>query len=241
MAAEDLPQEVHTREDIIEKHSLDELAKRLADANVSRRGALRLLAGALLGGVLGSIPGVASAQGGRPSGAQGGCPYPGQVKVKGQCQCPSGQEICGGRCVSTSCPEDQPFNPATCACGCPGRQTVVNGECVCPENTDCTASGGTLNADCQCECPSDKPLCGGALVPPSCVSNNCPEGQWFEPNLCVCLGPCASLNGYCEAIFSTCCDTPEGPFCCPESTPEGQCGSDVAGCEHPYYLGHTQG
>jgi len=27
MAAEDLPQEVHTREDIIEKHSLDELAK----------------------------------------------------------------------------------------------------------------------------------------------------------------------------------------------------------------------
>jgi hypothetical protein len=43
-------------------HSLDDLAKGLANGAVSRRKALRLMGSALLGGVLASIPGVALAQ-----------------------------------------------------------------------------------------------------------------------------------------------------------------------------------
>ena len=43
-------------------HSLDDLAKGLANGDVSRRKALRLIGGALLGGVWASIPGVALAQ-----------------------------------------------------------------------------------------------------------------------------------------------------------------------------------
>jgi hypothetical protein len=48
-------------------HSLDDLAKGLANGDVSRRKALRLIGGALLGGVWASIPGVALAQQGENS------------------------------------------------------------------------------------------------------------------------------------------------------------------------------
>src|SRR5215217_7745025 len=61
MAAEDLPRQVHNQEDITEEHSFDELARALANGSVSRRQALRLMGGALLGGVLACIPGVALA------------------------------------------------------------------------------------------------------------------------------------------------------------------------------------
>src|SRR5215217_3343514 len=59
------------------KHSFDELAKGLATGTVSRRQVLRLFGGALLGGLMASIPGVALAQktGGPPPG--GGGPPPG--------------------------------------------------------------------------------------------------------------------------------------------------------------------
>src|SRR5215212_5327536 len=68
-------------------HSLDELAKGLANGSLSRRDALKWAGAAIVGGLLGSIPGVAWAthrpghgtppgQGGNPPG-QGGAP-PGQ-------------------------------------------------------------------------------------------------------------------------------------------------------------------
>lgn len=56
MAAEDLPREDHNQEDITQEHSLDTLARGLANGSVSRRKALRLMGAALLGGILASIP-----------------------------------------------------------------------------------------------------------------------------------------------------------------------------------------
>jgi hypothetical protein len=50
VAAEDLPRQVHDQEDITEEHSFDELAHGLASGSASRRQALKLLGGALLGG-----------------------------------------------------------------------------------------------------------------------------------------------------------------------------------------------
>jgi hypothetical protein len=44
------------------EHSLDELARGLASGSISRRRALRWMGGALIGGVLASIPGMALAQ-----------------------------------------------------------------------------------------------------------------------------------------------------------------------------------
>src|SRR5215217_139299 len=76
------------------EHSFDEAAKGLASGMVSRRGALKLVGGALLGGLLASIPGVALAQGRPPTAG------PGAARRGG---CPSGTTFCNGSCVTTSC------------------------------------------------------------------------------------------------------------------------------------------
>lgn len=56
----DLPPEIREREDTTEEHSLGELPHVPADVTLSRRRALKVLAGALLGGsLLALIPGAA--------------------------------------------------------------------------------------------------------------------------------------------------------------------------------------
>ncbi len=56
----DLPRTVRYREDITEEHSFGEVPHGPADATLSRRRALKVLAGALLGGsLLALIPGAA--------------------------------------------------------------------------------------------------------------------------------------------------------------------------------------
>jgi hypothetical protein len=46
----------------VEEHSLDELARGLASGSVSRRKALKVMGGVLVGTVLGSVPGIALTQ-----------------------------------------------------------------------------------------------------------------------------------------------------------------------------------
>src|SRR5918994_651854 len=75
------------------ERSFDELAKGLANGTVSRRQVLRLLGGALFGGVLASIPGVAWAHH-WPDHAF----PPGQVR-----RCQEGEIRCRGTCCG---PED---------------------------------------------------------------------------------------------------------------------------------------
>jgi hypothetical protein len=160
--------------DAASDRSFDALAKGLANGSVSRRKALKLMGGALLGGVLASIPGVALA-----------APQPG----KGPCQ--PGQFQCGKKC----CPSE-----ASCVrgeCVCPAPKTVVGGACVCPTNTTCTSSGGTLNANCECVCPTHKTLVGGACV---CPSNSRPCGTracCFGEEICVVMG---GITGCCRPI-----------------------------------------
>jgi hypothetical protein len=71
-------------------HSFDELAKGLASGSVSRRQALRLMGGALLGGMLASIPGLAQAVPRGPICASG-------------VQCLTSQECCVGSTLFTCC------------------------------------------------------------------------------------------------------------------------------------------
>jgi hypothetical protein len=122
MAAEDLPRQAHTPEDITDEHFFDELARGLASGTVSRSKMLRLLGGVLVGGVVASIPGLAWAQ---PN-------------------CPSGYTLCGdGKCY------DLETNRCNCgACGnvCAGSERgrcCKNGKCTrpkrhatCPEPND---------------------------------------------------------------------------------------------------------
>jgi hypothetical protein len=123
-----------------QERSFDELTKGLASGSMSRGKALRLMAGAFLGGAIVSIPGFALAQqaptrppgGGRPGGGGQGCTHPGEVRVNGQCVCPSGTTLCGGSCVSNQCGTNQQFNTTTCQC-----QTQAASACnVCNPNLD---------------------------------------------------------------------------------------------------------
>jgi hypothetical protein len=146
----------HHHEDVTEEHSFDELAKGLASGIVSRRQALKLVGGALLGGLLVSIPGVAQAhhkpghgtppgQGGTPPG-QGGTP-PGQVA------CPPGLTLCAGLCYD--------LQTDNCNCGACGNICAGSGLGRCCENGICTTGGLS-----DCPLPPDPDYCQVG-VPPS--------------------------------------------------------------------------
>ena len=154
--------------------SFDELARGLASGEVSRRKAFGLLGAALLGGTLASIPGAAWAtHRGRSHGPPSGdptCPHPGQIRV---CQCPSGQELCGGACVSNQCGANEQFDPNTCQC----EPVLIssNVTCVCGDFTltrcfagacgdesaqaalcteSCASFGGLVRVgECTADCP----------------------------------------------------------------------------------------
>ena len=147
MAAEDLngersPQGVPTRAD----HSLDSLARGLATGTVSRRKALRLLGGALLGGMMASVSGVAWAA--PPEGRGRPCPR-GAIKCGDTC-CTSPEDRCCrgvctnvvfdrsncGRCGNECGPEEGccgercvPLNTSQ-NCGCCGCGCLENEQCV---------------------------------------------------------------------------------------------------------------
>ena len=75
-----------------QQHSFDELAKGMASSTMSRRGALKVLVGALLGGgLLAAFPGVSGAQeqggGGSVGGGGGGHHHHHRF-------CPKGEEVC---------------------------------------------------------------------------------------------------------------------------------------------------
>jgi hypothetical protein len=156
MAAEDLPRQAHTPEDITEEHSFDELARGLATGSVSRRRALKLMGGALLGGMLASIPGVAVSQTSPPTetpaqAGSAGCPE-GLVRCIG----PSGR----GECVDVT---NNPLHCGTCGAQCgiataPGMgRCCFNGVCYkpidAPPGAVCLCSpGGTCPEEGQTCC-----------------------------------------------------------------------------------------
>jgi Stigma-specific protein, Stig1 len=192
MAAEDLPREVHNREeDITEEHSFDELAKGLASGTVSRHRVLKLMGGALLGALLATIPGVGWAQPGTGGGKGGGGGAP-------QGRCPSGFTNCRGKCVILA--EDR-NNCGACGVICPEGRSCTNGACVeqspCPSgqtfcNGTCVNTNGDINNCGQCgnSCEDNNPctdkLCsvGTCLRVPLNNDTPCPEGTCQE-GVCV--------------------------------------------------------
>ncbi len=125
----------YDQEDITEEHSLDELAKGLADGTMSRSRALKLAAGALLGGTLLALfPGPASAEIEGNVGGGGGGRRRRRRRRRRRGSGGSGG-IGGG--------------------GCPPDTTLVNGEC-CPNERAC---GGVCCAPGQGCLPGDPPFC----------------------------------------------------------------------------------
>ena len=126
------------------EHSFDELTKALVDGSLSRGQALRLMAGALIGSVMASIPGVAWAQQG-----DGGCPL----------TCPE-----GFRCRLARSSPDSPRTAFCCVEGRDGRyypgtpyccqpEEIVGGQCCHPPvfepcGDECCSAGQCLNGTC---------------------------------------------------------------------------------------------
>lgn len=160
--------------------SFDEVAKGLASGTVSRGRALRLLGGAVLGGLLTTIPGVAGAEKCKPLGHK--CATDVECCSRQCIKNPQGQgKICGSVCTP-----GQPCgtNSTSGACIC---SVTVDGNTVCIENAfvGCNAC---CTADSQCPtgtvCIANVtgisrciPRCGEP-VSASCTSCsvNCPPG-----------------------------------------------------------------
>jgi hypothetical protein len=96
------------------------------------------------------------------------------------CVCPGGTRECGGRCVSTSCPEGQFLKFETCQCAPTGV---------------CTAFYETCNSSCVCRPnESGQLLCAQASISsfaPRCTTSaECPGGAFCEAGLGVCVNEC---------------------------------------------------
>ena len=71
-----------------------------------------------------------------------------------RCECPSGQEVCGTSCVSTSCPTGQVFDPSNCGCIAVQSRQV----CTC-------GNPGHIYEFCVPDCESTIPSCESLCVP----------------------------------------------------------------------------
>ncbi len=160
MAAQDLPrQEIHDQEedeDITQEHSFDELARGLASGSVSRRQALKLLGGALLGGLLASIPGVAFAQPAVPGStlppqSKAPIPTPGTPPA-GTGGCPAGLTNCGGLCFD--------LQTDNCNCGACGNVCAGSGLGRCCGSGVCGGVGAR-----SCPAPPDPEYCQEGIPP----------------------------------------------------------------------------
>ncbi len=141
------------------EHSLDALAKGLADRSLSRRDALKWVSGALLGGLLASIPGVALAthdERHNPHSQGGGA-------------CPEGLTKCQGRCVNLS---NNNEHCGQCNVRCsPNVEQCVNGTCV----------GATSPPPVSPPPPPVSPP-----PPPACLGSPCSQAEDCAPPCTAC-------------------------------------------------------
>ena len=151
--------DVSTRQDTTSELSFDNLARGLASGAFSRRQAMRLLGGAVVGSALALIPGVARAA---PNGPQckplhDKCTTNVQCcsrfcdKNGKQCSCPEGTEIaCNNRCVPTC---DDPTDPCKVSLCDPttGKCVVANAPdgTPCEDGNPCTLVDTCKSGQCQ--------------------------------------------------------------------------------------------
>jgi hypothetical protein len=177
---------------------LDELAKSLADRGHTRRGVLKLGAGAFGAMVAAVLPARAWTAPGEPGGNSACAHFCHDVFQGSDAgHCTSDAAHGTGPCVR--CAGDvsricgRVTTPDQLVCCVPNKQTC----CVDPttgKGACCTTSKGEF-----C-CPS------GVCHP------RCPDGQIPNPFRCSCRCP-----GSTVPCGDACCDTTEGEFCCPSA------------------------
>jgi hypothetical protein len=236
---------------------LDDIARGLAQGELTRRHAVGRLGGAFLGTVLFGAwsPGAQAAVSEKncPPGrkACGGRCCPKGAKCKqGKCRCGNGRKRCGKQCVALQ------SDPKNCGCGGPDCPRCQNGR-ACSAGTDCTSgvcqggictepaptcSDGITNegeTDVDCGGPNCPPCATGKACQSAsdCVSGTCSGG------ICVCaVKTCANYPGQCGTLSNGCggtivCNTcaggqtcNAGVCCTPKTCADypGQCGSALS-------------
>ncbi len=210
----------------------DAMVRQLSTAR-SRRSALRIFGGALVGTAATALFGTGRA------GAVF-CPF-------GQTCCPLDQCLAGGgTCVNTFTDSNNcgfcghVCTGATCAngfClgGCPQGQTLCGNVCKDtasdPKNcggcsTTCVQGAACVNGSCQSQCQSGQTLCGGKCVDTRADGLNC--------GLCghVCMGFQECVSGTCvESCFTQYPNTTRcGGVCVNVNTDVNHCGSCHRAC-----------
>ena len=183
MPTEEQNGEATNRDDTISERSFDALAKGLAAGSVSRRKALRLMGGAVLGGLLASIPGVALAA---------PCPRT-RIRCAGQC-CAEGVTTCQGTGRNKTCGPLPVANPCAGAyCGtnptgqtCVCRAEMGTNEAVCIESTTyyCTDIC-TSNSQCPPGTVCVNQNTGSVLSPEGRCSTPCGGGCPYTTQCCA--------------------------------------------------------
>ena len=166
------------RQDRAEEHSFDHLARGLASGSVSRKQALKLVGGALLGGVLTSLPGVAwathKAGHKQPPGLS---PPPPPPPPPGSPPPPPPES------PPPPPPESPPPPPPDQGCT-PGQRCGSNGSCACIVTTEgtsfCTGSLLTI-CDVLTPCTSTADCPEGYACSPGHASGYCPSLVCFPP------------------------------------------------------------
>ena len=190
----------------MDHNRFDDLTRALA-SGMSRRQALKLLGGSLMGGLL-SFSGLGTV-----------FAKPKQCTANGK-HCNSKTVCCSGFCDST-----------TKTCACPPGQTFVNGSC-CLASQVCgsVCCSGTCDNN-QCTCPSScQVLANGTCaqrctgVPDSCTcggsSGSVCAGDSSQPQgFGVCSPNGAAPTGTCTSDI----DCPPGSFCNTNSGPPALC------------------
>src|SRR5215204_3418353 len=182
------------------EHSLDTLAKGLANDTISRRDALKLVGAAIVGGLLSAIPGVAWGAPPRTPPGHGGTP-------PGLSPPPPPPESPPPPPPPTESPPPPPPTesppPPESPCGQLGTSCGSNSDCCsglicsavyetcqpcgeqgasCAVDSDCCPSLSCSNGTCQAcpGCPADQACCDGTC---------CPPGYWccgsFYGSVCV--------------------------------------------------------
>jgi hypothetical protein len=200
---------------------------RLVAARLSRRGALRALAGGLVGSVAALVGGDAGAE---------RCLGDGEV-------CPTTRRLacCSGSCCQGACcPTGTDCTDGTC---CPSLQAC--GETCCPpENVGCTQNvlpDGTTFVGCLCAggavwdraqnacvcattCEIDEQCCSGHCCNGICCPNGevcAADGRCVDPKCCSGSLICGRLS-----TEDFCCAHPQVDFCCCET----ESGAAFVGC-----------
>jgi hypothetical protein len=215
------------------ERSFDELAKSLADGKLSRRKALRMLGGAVMGSVLASVPGMAWAAkptcaGGATKCGRNCCPDSTYVCSKGKCACPTGTTPIGNTC----CQNAQVCGSSFC---CQTGQSCVDGQCVFQDMCDPGSTGAATcgpnpnGVDCACrreEVGTGRAVCiEGSIYncrPPCTSTSECPPHTVCVQLVGATEGTCATLCGEgCE--FTTQCCAPGFPS---DFSTAGECSNE---------------